>query len=77
MIPNKLYFNTALKALENPANFLVWFFPWNGMVRNEDGDEIGVISQKVMERLIDHDRIIDVGKGSDLLAHEKYFKLKN
>jgi len=73
---NKLYFTTSLKALENPDNFLVWFFPWNGMIRNNDGEEIGDISTKVMERLIADDRIQPIGRGYDLLYHEKYFKLK-
>lgn len=76
MYENKLYFNTALKALENENNFLVWFFPWNGIIRNNDGEEIGVISTKVMERLIDSDKIVSIGRGSDLLDHEKYYKLK-
>lgn len=76
MIPNKLYFNTALKALENKSNFLVWWFPWNGEVRNNDGEEVGVISTKVMDRLINDERIVFIRNGTDLLDHEKYYKLK-
>jgi len=71
----KLYFNTALKALEDKNNFLVWWFPWNGMIRNKDGEEVGEISTKIMEKLIDSEKLTFIGRGSDLLDHEKYYKL--
>jgi hypothetical protein len=76
MYPTKLYFNSAIKALENQKNRLVWFFPWNGIVRNDDGEEIGEISSKVMDRIINSHKCRFIGTGTGLLNHEKYYKLK-
>lgn len=76
MYPNKLYFKTALKALENKNNFLVHWFPWNGIIRNKDGEEIGMLSTQVIDKLLASEKLEFTGYGSGLLDHEKYFKLK-
>lgn len=76
MYPTKLYFNSSIKALENQENILVWFFPWNGIVRNNDGEEIGEISSKVMDKIINSHKCKFFGNGAGLLNHEIYFKLK-
>ena len=76
MIPNKLYFNTALKVLENENYYLVRFFPWGGLVRSKDGEEQGDISTRVMEKLMDSGKLEYIGKGRELLDHETYYKLK-
>lgn len=76
MIPNKLYFNTALKVLENENYYLVRFFPWGGLVRSKDGKEQGDISTRVMEKLMDSGKLEYIGKGRELLDHETYYKLK-
>ena len=76
MIPNKLYFNTALKALENENYYLVRFFPWGGLVRSKDGEEQGDVSTLVMEKLIDSGKLQYIGKGQELLNHESYYTLK-
>lgn len=72
---NRLYFNTAIKQLENKNNFLVWYFPWNSDIRNYHGDEIGQISTKVTQKLIDSGRLRFSHNGEGLLNHEKYYKL--
>lgn len=71
----KLYFNSAMKELKNKNNFLVWFFPWNGIVRNYDGEEIGEISSKIMQKLIDSNRFKHTCNGKGLLDHERYYIL--
>ena len=76
MYENKLYVKTALKALENPNNCLVWWFPWNGIVRNKDGEEVGTLSSKVIDKLMETDKLKFHSFGSGLLDHEKYYVLK-
>lgn len=76
MYENKLYVKTALKALENKNNFLVWWFPWNGIVRNKDGEEIGTLSSKVIDNLMQTEKLEFHSYGSGLLDHEKYYVLK-
>ena len=76
MYPNKLYFKTALKLLENPKTRLVQYEYWNADIRDYDGDELGVISQKVTDKLINSGKLEFIGNGTGLLNHERYFKLK-
>lgn len=76
MIPNKLYFSTALRELENKNNFLVWWLPWNGIIRNHYGEEIGTLSTQIVEKLIESEKLEFRSNGSGLLDHERYYKLK-
>lgn len=76
MYENKLYVKTALKELENKNNFLVWWFPWNGIVRNKDGEEIGTLSSKVIDNLMQTEKLEFNSYGNGLLDHEKYYVLK-
>ena len=76
MLPNKLYFNSALKALENKKNVLVWFFPFNGIIRNKDGEEVGTLSTKIIDELIESEKLEFQSYGNGLLDHERYYKLK-
>jgi len=76
MIPNKLYFNSAIKSLENKNNFLVWWFPFNGIIRNSDGEEVGTLSTQIIDKLIESEKLEFISYGSGLLDHERYYKLK-
>jgi hypothetical protein len=76
MIENKLYVKTALKTLENPNNCLVWWFPWNGIVRNRDGEEIGTLSSNVINKLMETEKLELHSCGRGLLDHERYYVLK-
>ena len=76
MYENKLYVKTALKVLENKNNFLVWWFPWNGIIRNKDGEEVGTLSSKVIDNLMQTEKLEFNSYGSGLLDHEKYYVLK-
>ena len=73
MIPNKLYFNSSLKVLQNKDNFLVWWFPWNGIIRNKDGEEIGTLTNQIIDKLFENDKLKFIGNGSGLLDHERYY----
>jgi hypothetical protein len=75
MTPNKLYFNSALKALENKKNFLVWWFPFNGIIRANDGEEVGTLSTQIIDKLIKSDKLEFHCYGSGLLDHERYYTL--
>ncbi len=75
MYVNKLYFDSAIKYLENTKTVLVRFSYYNGVVRNDD-DEIGEISSRIMDKLINSGRFRFIGNGTGLLNHEKYYKLK-
>lgn len=44
------------------------------MVRNHDCEEVGVISQQVMDRLLECEALISYGVGTELLSHERYFR---
>jgi len=76
MIPNKLYFNSALKALEDKNNYLVWWFPFNGIIRRNDGEEIGTLSTKIIDKLMESGKLEFQCYGSGLLDHEQYYNLK-
>lgn len=75
MMPNKLYFNSALKALENKENFLVWWFPFNGIIRNNDGEEVGTLSTQIIDKLIESEKLEFNSYGKGLLDHERYYTL--
>ena len=74
---NRLYFTTALKELKNKNHYLVHWNPFNGEIRNEDSDSIGGISSRVMDNLLNSGKLEYMGKGTGLLSHETYYKLKN
>lgn len=75
MFENKLYFNSALHHLSDSNNFLVWWFPFNGIIRNKDGEEIGTLSTQIIDKLMESEKLRFVGRGSGLLDHEKYYRL--
>lgn len=73
---NKLYFNSALKVLDNKRNVLVWWFPFNGEIREIDGEVVGTLSTRIVDKLIESQKLEFIGCGSGLLDHERYYKLK-
>lgn len=72
----KLDFKKSLKALENQNNFLVHWFPFNGEIRNTNGEVIGSVSTRIADKLIDSDLLTRIGRGNGLLNHETYYKPK-
>lgn len=71
----KLFFASTLKELENKNNLLVHWSPFNAIVRNKDGEEIGSVSTGIVEKLLNSGKLQFIGKGSGLLGHESYYKL--
>jgi len=74
MTTNKLYFKKALILLRTYNNVLVHFHPWNGIIRNKDGEEIGAVSTKIIDKLLKTENFEFLGYGEGLLSHEKYYK---
>lgn len=73
---NKLYFKSALKALENKNNYLVWWYPFNGIIRAGDGEDVGTLSTRIIDKLMNSGKLEFICYGSGLLDHEKYYILK-
>jgi hypothetical protein len=71
----KIYFNEAMKLLKDQNNVLVRFECWNGIIRSKDGEEKGELSQKMVDKLIDNNRLEFIGNGYGLLNHEKYYRM--
>lgn len=76
MNKGKLNFKSVLKEMKNQDNFIVYWSPFNGQIRNKDGDDIGSITTRIMDKLLASDLLIESGKGTGLLDHETYYRLK-
>lgn len=72
----KLDYNTALKTLQNKSNIFVYWSSFNGEIRNINGEIKGSISTRIADKLLNSELLIHIGNGTDLLSHEKYYKLK-
>lgn len=70
-----IYFNEATKLLKDQNNILVRYEYWNGIIRGRDGEEKGELSTKMVDKLIDKNKLEYIGNGSGLLNHEKYYKM--
>tara|TARA_R110000796_G_scaffold162503_1_gene279244 strand:- start:662 stop:889 length:228 start_codon:yes stop_codon:yes gene_type:complete len=71
----KIYFNEATKLLKDQNNVLVRFEYWNGIIRSKHGEEKGELSTKMVDKLIDKNKLEFICDGSGLLNHEKYYKI--
>lgn len=71
----QLFFTSTLKELGNKNNFLVHLDGYNAIVRNNDGEEIGELSESIANKIIKSGKVKFTGKGSGILNHEKYYKL--
>lgn len=70
----------VLRSLRKKGNFLVRCDGYNGEIRDLDGEIHGYVSSKICDKIIsdspDHN-VQHVGTGTGLLAHEKYYAIKN
>lgn len=76
MTKGKMNYNTILKEMKNKDNFIVYWSPFNGEIRNKDGDTIGSISTRMMDKLLGNDMLVSSGKGTGVLDHETYYRIK-
>lgn len=71
----QLDYKKSLKALQNKSNYLVYWSPFNGAIKNADGKTIGRLSVRITDKLLNSELLIHTGNGTGLLDHEKYYKL--
>jgi hypothetical protein len=73
---NRLNYKQSLINLKPKENILIYFHPFNGEIRNKDGETIGTLSTRVCDKLINSELLKFISNGNGLLSHEKHYKLK-
>ena len=73
----KLDYKKALKILQDKSKYFVYWSPFNGEIRGNEGETFGSISTIIADKLLNSELLIHIGNGTGLLNHEKYYKLKD
>ena len=73
----KLDYRNALMILKDNSKYFVYWSPFNGEIRNMDGEVFGSTSTRIADKLLNSELLIHIGNGTGLLNHEKYYKLKD
>ena len=66
----------VISKLQDSNTILAHGYQGGWLLDKDEGNELGDLSEKVYQNLIDKDKIKSIGKGSGVCDHLEYYDLK-